>query len=154
MCLHKPESLLFLESLFSVRHARKLIEKWSFYGWSIPLSSYTAFKCYLKQGSYWFANGSNACWQRIEHTLFGVCLNKDRLTDDKCYVWLVTANEQSWELKLNGKMFRQEDASGRKLYVPLLSAPLLLFTTRQATQCGRCEARKAIIFNWGRESHH
>jgi len=45
------------------------------------------------------------------------------------------------------KNTQDEDASGGKLYVPLLSAPPLLFTTRKATQCGRWEAHKAIIFN-------
>lgn len=99
----------------------------------------------------------------LVHAVLVVCLNKDHLTGDKCYVWLVTANEQP-ELTLDAKMLSgrswmtnqallKTTASDGKLYVLLLSPPQLLFTTR-TTQCGRCEAHKAITFNWGRESHY
>lgn len=42
-----------------------------------------------------------------------VC-NKDHFTGHKCYVWLVTANEQP-ELMLNAEIFRQEDDDNQKL---------------------------------------
>lgn len=64
-----------------------------------------------------------------------------------CYVWLLAANEQL-DMTLSAKILRLEDDDNHafvgKLYLPLLSAQILLFTTGQETQCGRCEA---IIFN-------
>ena len=116
----------------------------------------------------WNSKNSIAFWRNGHLAItadrwLGGLMCKLNLTGHNRYVWLVWANEQP-ELILNAKNVPAggwwqpkafgNHASGGKLYVSLLSTPLLLFTTWQATKCGRREAYKAIIFNWGRESHH